>query len=35
MNDINGKSIEEIINSCDKDKNGCIDYNQFRFAMEE
>lgn len=27
MNDINGKSLEEIIDSCDKDRNGCIDYN--------
>ncbi len=35
MFDINGKLLEEIINSCDKDRNGCIDYNQFRVAMEE
>jgi hypothetical protein len=27
MFDINGKLLEEIINSCDKDRNGCIDYN--------
>jgi len=27
MSSLNGKSIDEIINSCDKDGNGIIDYN--------
>ena len=33
MNNINGKSIDEVILSCDKDGNGIIDYNEFKAAM--
>ncbi len=30
---MNGKSIDELIKSCDKDGNGIIDYNEFKAAM--
>lgn len=30
---MNGKSIDEVIFSCDKDGNGIIDYNEFKAAM--
>jgi hypothetical protein len=30
---VNGKSIDELIKSCDKDGNGIIDYNEFKAAM--
>ena len=30
---LNGKSVDEIITSCDKDGNGVIDYNEFRACM--
>lgn len=30
---MNGKSIDEVILSCDKDGNGIIDYNEFKAAM--
>lgn len=33
MNNINGKSLDEIILSCDKDGNGIIDFNEFKAAM--
>lgn len=33
MNCINGKSIDDVILSCDKDGNGIIDYNEFKAAM--
>ena len=33
MNTMNGKSIDEVILSCDKDGNGIIDYNEFKAAM--
>jgi len=30
---MNGKSLDEVILSCDKDGNGIIDYNEFKVAM--
>lgn len=30
---MNGKSIDEVMLSCDKDGNGIIDYNEFKAAM--
>lgn len=30
---MNGKSLDEVIMSCDKDGNGLIDYNEFKAAM--
>ena len=33
INTMNGKSIDEVILSCDKDGNGIIDYNEFKAAM--
>ncbi len=30
---MNGKSLDEVILSCDKDGNGIIDYNEFKAAM--
>jgi Ca2+-binding EF-hand superfamily protein len=30
---INGKSVDEMINSCDKDGNGVIDYNEFKACI--
>lgn len=32
-NTMNGKSLDEVILSCDKDGNGIIDYNEFKSAM--
>jgi len=33
MGTYNGKSIDEIIQSCDKDGNGIIDYNEFKASL--
>ena len=33
MSLINGKSVDEIIESCDKDGNGMIDYNEFKNSL--
>lgn len=33
LNSVNGKSLDEVILSCDKDGNGIIDYNEFKAAM--
>ncbi len=33
MNMINGRSVDEIIESCDRDGNGMIDYNEFKNSM--
>lgn len=33
LNSMNGKSLDEVILSCDKDGNGIIDYNEFKAAM--
>jgi Ca2+-binding EF-hand superfamily protein len=33
MSSYNGKSVDEIINSCDKDGNGIIDYNEFKTSL--
>jgi len=30
---LNGKSVDEIIKSCDKDGNGVIDYNEFKASI--
>jgi Ca2+-binding EF-hand superfamily protein len=30
---LNGKSVDEIIQSCDKDGNGLIDYNEFKASL--
>jgi Ca2+-binding EF-hand superfamily protein len=30
---MNGKSIEEIIATCDKDKSGTIDFEEFKLAI--
>ena len=30
---LNGKSVDEIIQSCDKDGNGVIDYNEFKASL--
>jgi Ca2+-binding EF-hand superfamily protein len=30
---VNGKSLDEVIMSCDKDGNGIIDYTEFKAAM--
>lgn len=30
---LNGKSVDEIIDSCDKDGNGMIDYDEFRACI--
>jgi Ca2+-binding EF-hand superfamily protein len=33
LNNMNGKSLDEVIMSCDKDGNGIIDYTEFKAAM--
>lgn len=33
MSSYNGKSVDEIISSCDKDGNGIIDYNEFKASL--
>jgi len=33
VDQINGKSIEEIIMTCDKDKSGTIDFEEFKLAL--
>jgi Ca2+-binding EF-hand superfamily protein len=33
MSTFNGKSVDEIIKSCDKDGNGIIDYNEFKTSL--
>ena len=33
VDNINGKSLEEIIKTCDKDKSGTIDFEEFKMAI--
>jgi Ca2+-binding EF-hand superfamily protein len=33
LHNMNGKSLDEVIMSCDKDGNGIIDYTEFKAAM--
>jgi len=33
MSTYNGKSVDEIIECCDKDGNGIIDYNEFKSSL--
>lgn len=33
IDSINGKSLDEIFETCDKDKNGIIDFEEFKFAI--
>jgi Ca2+-binding EF-hand superfamily protein len=33
INSYQGKNVDEIIKSCDKDDNGAIDFNEFREAL--
>ena len=33
MGTYNGKSVDEIISTCDKDGNGSIDYNEFKNSL--
>ena len=30
---LNGKSVDEIIQACDKDGNGVIDYEEFKASL--
>ena len=30
---LNGKNVDEIISTCDKDGNGLIDYNEFKASI--
>lgn len=33
IDEVNGKNIDEIIQSCDKDGNGIIDFDEFKNSM--
>lgn len=33
INEINGKSLDEIFEACDKDKSGSIDFDEFKQAI--
>ena len=33
IDNINGKSIDEIFEACDKDKSGAIDFEEFKSAI--
>lgn len=33
VDQVNGKSVDEIIKSCDKDNSGTIDFEEFKLAI--